>query len=136
MDARMTISHRIIAALIAAWIPFCCCTLKVAGGMLVQDGSAATMGCCGHGQNACSNEGTDPAEDTQETCVGCCIKVLPDAPERWDPPVDVGEPMPERQNVHDQTPDTFGAFMRPASSRPPDPPPGRTLLEQRCLLLI
>ena len=136
MDARMTISHRIIAALMAAWIPFCCCTLKVAGGMLLQDEATVAMGCCGHGTNTCSKEGTDPAEDTDESCVGCCIKILPEAPEKWEPPVDLGEPQIELQSVDDRTADRSGAFLRTMPPRPPDPPPVRTLLEQRCLLLV
>ena len=136
MTPRMTISHRIIAALIAAWIPFCCCTLKVAGGMLLQDEGVMATGCCGHMKNTCSNEGSDPAEDTDEACVGCCIKILPDAPEKWEPPVDLGERQAEHQSVQVRSSDDSDAVMQPMPPRPPDPPPSRTLLEQRCLLLV
>ena len=136
MTPRTTTTHRIIAVLIAAWIPFCCCTLKVAGELLLQDEVAAGLSCCGLVKVGCESDDSEPAEDSEQACLGCCVKNLPDAPGKWNPPVDHGEPMTEQVMVSASVLVGFEVFQRPPTPHPPDPPSGHTLLERGCLLLV
>jgi len=136
MTHRTTIPQRIIAVLVAAWIPFCCCTLKVAGELLLQDGDSIVLGCCGHAKVTCDDDGSEPVEDTDDACVGCCIKILPDASGKWDPPVDHGEAPVDHGAVQILAPAASETGARPGLPRPPDPPPARTLLAQRCQFLV
>jgi len=137
MSTSMSISNRIIAVLIAAWIPFCCCTLRVAA-EVAQGEDAPAMGCCGGASNApCNGQDTNSDSDREPGghCTSCCVKMTPEPPTEWSPELELAAlPVFEFHSIELLLQDTH----RPANmrARAPDPPPHRTLLQQRCLLLV
>ena len=132
MLPKVNISHRIIAVLIAAWIPFCCCTLRSAAGIVSTDGPAPASCCCQETTQDCDT-GETPSHD--DGCMACCIKVPPDPPQDWAPPIDLlGLPIFEVVSVDYFNTASPLALVR---ARPPDPPPSaRPLLKLGCLLLV
>ena len=135
MSTCMSIPNRIIAVLIAVWIPFCCCTLRVAAEATLGEGTPARS-CCGGVSNApCDGEDSDSERDSGGHCTSCCVKVIPDPPTEWSPELELATvPMFEIRSIELVLQDAH----RPDSlrARAPDPPPNRTLLQQRCLLLV
>ena len=137
MSTSMSIPNRIIAVLIAAWIPFCCCTLRVAA-EAVQGEDAPAMGCCGGASTApCNGQDSDSNADREPDghCTSCCVKMNPEPPTEWSPELELAAlAVFEFQSIELLLQDTH----RPANmrARAPDPPPHRTLLQQRCLLLV
>ena len=137
MRTNTSISHRIIAVLIAAWIPFCCCTLKVAAS-IVQDADAAPVSgscCCSLTTMQCDGEAPDSDERSGGTCTLCCLKVMPESAEDWDPPmVSLWLPQSDATTGLPVNADGPEGFHPP--THPPDRSPRITLLEQRSLLLL
>ena len=88
MTSKMPISTRIIAMLVAAWIPFCCCTLKVAAAMAQDElaGTSVQSCCCSQPASPCDGD-SEPGEGSEGSCTTCCIKVMPDPPEDWAPEI-------------------------------------------------
>jgi hypothetical protein len=136
MSSSMSIPNRIIAVLIAAWIPFCCCTLRVAA-EATQGEDAPATGCCGAASST-PCDGQDPADSDHESgghCTSCCIKVIPDPPTEWSPQLELAAIlMFEVHSIHLLLQDV--PLPDSLRARAPDPPPAHTLLQQRCLLLV
>ena len=138
MVTRVDISHRIIAALVAAWVPFCCCFIHAAQAIASPDEDSQPRSCCS-ATNTCL-EGT-PADsepvDGDPCCSECCVRVLPDAPQIWSPPVDlVGQAILDLDLPFDRACLANDDPASPLRARPPNPPPSASLLSQRCLLLV
>jgi len=135
MSSRVNNLHRTITLLVAAWLPFCCCFIKAAQAIVNPD--QGPVSCCCIQDDACL-PGTDgePAPPSEESgCTDCCIKVLPDAPQTWEPPVDFGE-LGICNDCWDEgfIPESWS--WPTLQARPPDLPASRTLLDQRCQLLV
>ena len=137
MSSKMPISTRIIAMLVAAWIPFCCCTLKVAAAMAQDElaGSLVQSCCCSQSTAPCDGEDRDPGEGPGGTCTGCCIKVMPDPPAEWTPEIVPAELTPLLLAPALEAGPGIEA-RGPQWLRPPDPWRPDTLFERRCLLLV
>ena len=137
MRSNITISQRIIAVLIAAWIPFCCCTLKVAASMVQDADSTPLLGscCCSQDTAPCDGEDSGPEEGSDKACSICCLKVMPDPPQDWDPPIVLLE-LPQSLAMSSLLVDTGNEARTTLPARPPDLPARDTLLEQHALLLV
>ena len=137
--SRVDTKHRITAAFVAVWIPFCCCFIQAAQAIVSSDPSSnqGSGPCCCSQVRDCSQtlSGDSEPADGESSCTNCCIRVLPDAPQDWSPPTDLlGQAILEVTSA-----DLIVACHSVATSirtRPPDPPPGMTLLSQHCLLLV
>ena len=138
MSSSMSILHRIIAVLIAAWIPFCCCTLRGAAAV-VQTGETPIVGsCCGNTSRGLCEDDRDSGQEQENDghCTTCCIKVAPEPPTEWAPELELGT-IPAFEGVIQVVPTPENPFRSGMlRARAPDPPPSWTLLEQHALLLV
>lgn len=66
----LLLNSRFIALLLAAALPFCCCSLGMCGSPATSDG-AISCGCCVQVEACSDNEPTPP--QPAETC-SCCLK--------------------------------------------------------------
>ena len=67
---RLLFNSRFIGLLLAASLPFCCCSLGLCGAAAANDG-APSCGCCVEVE-PCSNDESTPAQPP-ENC-SCCLK--------------------------------------------------------------
>ena len=137
MLLKVDISRRIIAVLVAAWVPFCCCFIQAAHAIANPDNVGTAYSCCSNGacQPGTSTDSEPSDTEHEDSCTNCCLRVLPDAPQMWEPPIDLfGQPM-----LQDEMPYICVEQLHAVANtrmKPPDPPPGASLLQQRCLLLV
>lgn len=103
---------------------------------MVQDSDTMVGSCCCSQSSApCDGEETDPEEGSDEGCSTCCIKMMPEPPQDWDPPIVLLE-LPQLLPGSTFQVDMGNEALTPRWARPPDLPSRGTLLEQRALLLV
>ncbi len=88
-------SHRLIAFLLAMFMPLCCCRLHIVAGHFEGASVAAA-----HAQPCCSKcetgaQNGEPSEENRSGgCTGCCTKFAGGSLD-WSPPVDeIGRDLP------------------------------------------